>query len=267
VDAEPSAAFAGKMPPSGPARATGSGRDRRGAAKRQVIAKAATAVFVRDGYAAASMDEVAAVAGVSKQTVYKHFGSKEQLFLAVIQEAINGVLDEFFSVLATSFPDSEDLQGDLLRLGRILLTRVLDPELMAVRRLVIAEVGRFPQLGRAWYESGPAALAAALSESLRRLADRGELIIDDPLTAASDFNWLVVSKPQNMVMFGVVDAFTTAEIDQFVTSAVKVFLSAYRPAPVAGSDEGSDARDQGATPGFPRPRPPGPHTRASRGSP
>jgi TetR/AcrR family transcriptional regulator, mexJK operon transcriptional repressor len=225
--------FAGQRPPAvrAPAGTAGVSRDSRGAAKRRVIAKAATGVFLRDGYAAASMDEVAAVAGVSKQTVYKHFGSKEQLFLAVIQEAINGVLDEFFSVLATSFPDSDDLEGDLLRLGRILLIRVLDPELMALRRLVIAEVGRFPQLGRAWYESGPGALAAALSESLRRLAERGELMISDPLAAASDFNWLVVSRPQNMVMFGVADAFTTAELDEFVTSAVKVFLNAYRRAP------------------------------------
>jgi TetR/AcrR family transcriptional regulator, mexJK operon transcriptional repressor len=205
------------------------GRDSRTAAKRRVIAKAATAVFLRDGYVAASMDEVAAVAGVSKQTVYKHFGSKEQLFLAVIREAINGVLDEFFAVLASLFPESEDLEGDLVRLGRILLTRVLDPELMAVRRLVIAEVGRFPQLGKAWYESGPAALAEALSKSLQRLAERGELIIRDPVAAAGDFNWLVVSKPQNMVLFGVVDGFTPAEIEGFVASAVRVFLAAYRP--------------------------------------
>jgi len=242
VNTGPSAAVAGQPPSSvrASARATDDGRDRRGAAKRRAIAQAATAVFLRDGYVAASMDEVAAVAGVSKQTVYKHFGSKEQLFLAVIQEAINGVLDEFFSVLATSFPDSEDLEGDLLRLGRILLTRVLDTELMALRRLVIAEVRRFPQLGRAWYESGPGALVAALSESLRRLAERGELSIGDPLAAASDFNWLVVSRPQNMVIFGVVDAFTTTEIEEFVTSAVTVFLNAYRPGRVASDDDSGD---------------------------
>jgi TetR/AcrR family transcriptional repressor of mexJK operon len=205
------------------------GQTIRRAAKREVIAQGATAVFLRDGYATASMDEVAAAAGVSKQTVYKHFGSKEQLFLAVIHQAINGVLDEFFAVLATSFPGSEDLEGDLLRLGRILLTRVLDPKLMAVRRLVIAEVERFPQLGRAWYECGPGALVAALAESLRRLAGRGELLIDDPIAAAADFNWLVVSKPQNMIMFGVVDCFTTAQLEEFVAGAVRVFLSAYRP--------------------------------------
>ena len=231
MSAERSVSSAGPRAPrrAASARADGDGRSRRGVAKREVIAKAATAVFVRDGYVAASMDEVAAVAGVSKQTVYKHFGSKEQLFLAVIHQAINGVLDEFFPVLATSFPNSDDLEGDLVRLGRILLTRVLDPQLMAVRRLVIAEVGRFPQLGRAWYESGPAALATALAESLRRLAEHGQLVIDDPVAAASDFNWLVVSKPQNMVLFGMVDNFTTAEIARFVTSAVQVFLAAYQP--------------------------------------
>jgi AcrR family transcriptional regulator len=227
---EPAAAFAGQRSPgeSRPLHASGSSQASRGAAKRQVIAKAATAVFLRDGYAAASMDEVSAVAGVSKQTVYKHFGSKEHLFLAVIQQAINGVLDEFLAVLASSFPGSDDLEGDLVRLARILLTRVLDPQLMAVRRLVIAEVGRFPQLGRAWYESGPGALAEALADSLHRLAERGELVIDDPIAAASDFNWLVVSKPQNIMLFGAADTFTPAELEKFVTSAVKVFLTGYR---------------------------------------
>jgi TetR/AcrR family transcriptional repressor of mexJK operon len=203
------------------------GWGRRTANKRQIIAKAATVVFLRDGYVAASMDEVAAVARVAKQTVYKHFGSKEQLFLAVIHDAINGVLDEFFAALADSFPGPEDLEGDLVRLGRILLTRILDPELMALRRLVISEVGRFPQLGKAWYESGPAALANALSHSLQQLAEHGQLTIDDPAAAASDFNWLVVSKPQNMVLFGVVDAFTPTQIEAFVQSAVRVFLAAY----------------------------------------
>jgi TetR/AcrR family transcriptional regulator, mexJK operon transcriptional repressor len=230
LSAEPAATLPGQQSPAGTAApgAAASGRAGQGTAKRRVIAKAATAVFLRDGYAAASMDEITAAAGVSKQTVYNHFGSKEQLFLAVIQQAISGVLDEFLAALATSFPSSQDLEGDLVRLGHILLTRVLDRELMAVRRLVIAEVGRFPQLGRAWYESGPGALAAALAQSLRRLAERGELRIEDPTAAASDFNWLVVSKPQNMMLFGVIDGFTAAEIDQLVTSAVRVFLTAYR---------------------------------------
>jgi TetR/AcrR family transcriptional regulator, mexJK operon transcriptional repressor len=229
------------------AAASGPGPPSRSARKRGAIAKAAATVFLRDGYVSASMDEVAAVAGVSKQTVYKHFGNKEQLFLAVINEVISGVLDEFFAALATSFPDSEDLEGDFIRLGRILLTRVLDPGLMAVRRLVIAEVGRFPQLGRAWYESGPGGLATALSASLRRLAERGQLRIEDPAAAASDFNWLVVSKPQNMILFGVVESFTAAEIEQFVASAVEVFLAAYRPAGVPASsacDAGDDQDDR-----------------------
>jgi TetR/AcrR family transcriptional regulator, mexJK operon transcriptional repressor len=230
LSAGPAATLPGQQSPAGTAApgAAASGRAGQGTAKRRVIAKAATAVFLRDGYAAASMDEITAAAGVSKQTVYNHFGSKEQLFLAVIQQAISGVLDEFLAALATSFPSSQDLEGDLVRLGHILLTRVLDRELMAVRRLVIAEVGRFPQLGRAWYESGPGALAAALAQSLRRLAERGELRIEDPTAAANDFNWLVVSKPQNMMLFGVIDGFTPAEIDQLVTSAVRVFLTAYR---------------------------------------
>src|SRR5689334_18399264 len=97
-----------RLPPAdqAPVHGTG-GRDGRTVAKRRVIAKAATDVFLRHGYVAASMDEVAAVAGVSKQTVYKHFGSKEQLFLAVIHAAINTVLDEIFAMLRSSLPESE----------------------------------------------------------------------------------------------------------------------------------------------------------------
>lgn len=199
----------------------------RGPAKRRAIARAATAVFLREGYVAASMDQVADEAGVSKQTVYKHFGSKEQLFLGVVQQEIDSVLDEFMAVLGSSFPGSSDVEGDLVRLGRILLARVLDPELMAVRRLVIAEVGRFPQLGRAWYESGPGALVTALAQRLSQLARDGELRIDDPVAAASDFNWLVVSRAQNMVLFGVADSLPSADIERFVKSAVRTFLRAY----------------------------------------
>lgn len=229
VGAERSAKLFHESTSDGQPAAGSSAAASRGTRKRRVIARAAATVFVRDGYVATSMDEVAAVAGVGKQTVYNYFGNKEQLFLAVINEAISGVLEEFLATLATSFPGSEDLEGDLVRLGLILLTRVLDPELMAVRRLVIAEVGRFPQLGQAWYESGPGHLAIALSESLRQLAERGQLTIDDPVAAASNFNWLIVSRPQNMVLFGVVDRFTAAEIEEFVASGVKVFLAAYQP--------------------------------------
>ena len=234
------------MPPPAP---SGIRLDGRFARKHQVIAVAAAEVFVREGYAATSMDEVAAVAGVSKQTVYTHFGNKQQLFLAVINEAISGVLDEFLTVLATSFPDTGDLEGDLVRLGRILLTRVMDPGLMAVRRLIIAEAVRFPELGRAWYESGPGRLAIELSESLRQLAENGQLSIEDPVAAASNFNWLIVSKPQNLVLFGVVDSFTTAQLEEFASAAVKVFLAAYGPPPAKlqplSPSRGSSGRSAG----------------------
>ncbi len=221
----------------------GTVRERRRTEKQRVIARAATTVFLRDGYVATSMDEVAALAGVSKQTVYAHFGSKEQLFLAVMEEAIDGVLDDFFAALARSFPGSSDLEGDLVRLGRILLTRILHPELMALRRLVIAEVGRFPQLGQAWYESGPGALIEALAARLQELGEVGDLHVEDPRAAAADFNWLVVSKPQNMMLFGIADRFTSTEIDRLVRAAVRVFLAAYAPVEPTATD-GSVARDR-----------------------
>jgi hypothetical protein len=76
---------------------------------------------------------------------------------------------------------------------------------------------------------GSGTLAATLAQGLRQLADRGELAIDNPLPTASDFSWLVISTPQKMVMFGAAGTFTTAGVEEFVTSAVKVFLAACQP--------------------------------------
>lgn len=94
---------------------------------------------------------------MSKQTVYDHFGGKEQLFLAVITAVKReAVLGQFAAGIGPAIEESADLRASLITLGCCHLRAVLDPDVMALRRLVIGEVRRFPQLGKTWYEQDPA---------------------------------------------------------------------------------------------------------------
>ena len=145
------------------------------------------------------MDEIAALAVVSKQTVYKHFADKQRLFIEIVTTAVNEVSDTVAEeVLALQ--RSERLEEDLRRLAATLLTRVMEPRLLALRRLVIGEAGRFPELGRAFYERGPGRTIAALAVVFEALAARGTLALDDPRAAAGHFNWLIMSAPINRAM-------------------------------------------------------------------
>jgi TetR/AcrR family transcriptional regulator, mexJK operon transcriptional repressor len=210
----------------------------RAAHKRQAIATAAAELFATHGYPATSVDRIAADAGVSKQTVYEYFGSKEQLFLAVMAAAEDTVLTGLAESLAPSIDDPADLERELVSLGKIYLRGVLDPGLMALRRLVIGEVPRFPQLARAWYEAGPGRANRQFAARFQELAQAGILKVDDPLLAANHFSWLVLGMPQNMILFGVADRFSDAELDNFARAAARVFMSAYS----AGADRQTPRR-------------------------
>src|SRR5436190_20060303 len=170
--------------------------ERRSTRKRRAIVEAATAAFLRDGYRGTSMDEIAAKAGVSKQTVYKHFADKERLFSEVVvttvSEASDPVSDE-----VRNLQDTGDIDADLRDLARRQLATVMQPRLMQLRRLVIAEAGRFPELGRAFYERGPGRTLDALATAFEGLRERGALDLDDARIAAQHFNWLIMATPLN----------------------------------------------------------------------
>ena len=93
-----------------------------------------------------------------------------------------------------------DLQAYLEDYANHQLTIVLTPKLMQLRRVVIGEAGRFPELGKALYEGGPKRAMAAMAAMFQHLAKRGLLRIDDAVAAASHFNWLVTSQPLNQAM-------------------------------------------------------------------
>ncbi len=197
------------------------------ARKRRAILEAATDLFLQGGYLGTSMDEIAALAAVSKQTVYKHFGDKERLFTEIVVSSVNEVSDPNTSEVQ-HLGAGGDLETELRQLASRQLGRVMQPKLLQLRRLVIAESGRFPELGRAFYDRGPGRTIAVLAASFERLASQGRLRLDDPLLAAAHFNWLIMSIPLNEAMLlGNDDPPATAELDRYAAAGVSAFLAAY----------------------------------------
>jgi TetR/AcrR family transcriptional regulator, mexJK operon transcriptional repressor len=204
-------------------------RGGRSAEKRRSILEAATESFLRNGYLGTSMDEIAAAAGVSKQTVYKQFADKERLFTEIVLATIDQAGEPFFGGI-DALGGGEDVEGDLGRIAHQLIGVVRDPRLLQLRRLVIGEAGRFPDLGRSYYERGPGRSTEGLAAGFQRLAERGLLRIDDAMLAAQHFNWLVLSIPLNQAMFSIDVNFSEAELERYANEAVRVFLAAYRQA-------------------------------------
>src|SRR3954465_13102572 len=113
----------------------------RSSRKRRAILEAATDAFARSGFRVTSMDEIAAGAAVSKQTVYKHFADKERLFQEIVTTTVDAASDPV-QAEGRSRQDSGDLEAALRALPRRQLGKVMQPRLLALRRLVIAEAGR-----------------------------------------------------------------------------------------------------------------------------
>ena len=199
----------------------------RTARKRRAILDAATRLFLRDGYLATSMDEIAAAAAVSKQTVYKQFVDKQSLFREIVTATVAQVSDPVAEQIA-SLRDSADLAAGLRGLAGALLAQVIQPRVMQLRRLVIAEAGRFPELGRLFYERGPGRTIDALAGAFESLAARGTLRLQDPRLAAEHFNWLVMSAPLNRVMLcGDAELPAQADLDRYADAGTRAFLAAY----------------------------------------
>lgn len=124
--------------------------------------------------------------------------------------------------------DSGNVDADLRDLARRQLAIVMQPRVLRLRRLVIGEAGRFPELGRTFYERGPERTIAALATAFGRLAERGVLKLDDPRLAAAHFNWLVMSIPLNQAMLsGDDNPAAPADLDRYADAGARAFLAAY----------------------------------------
>lgn len=200
----------------------------RSARKRAAILEAATRAFLDHGYRGTSMDAIAQAAQVSKQTVYQHFVDKQRLFAEVIGRTVEEVADPV-SAEIRRLGSGPQLAAELTELARRQLSAVLQPRVLALRRLVIAEAGRFPELGRAFFDQGPGRTVAALGAKFAELSEEGRLQLDDPSAAAAQFNWLVMAAPVNEAMLLGRTSFPTPALALIADRAVAAFLLAYGP--------------------------------------
>jgi AcrR family transcriptional regulator len=201
--------------------------ERRSDRKRRAIIEAATAAFLEHGYRGTSMDVVAARAGVSKQTVYQHFGDKQRLFRELVAATVQEASDPVYDAVR-QLADSGRLDHDLRDLARRLLGLVLQPTVMRLRRLVIAEARDFPDLGQVFYDLGPGRTIAALADTFAQLTRQRRLHAPDAVLAATQFNWLVMAAPLNAAMLlGRDERPTTREINRWADTGVATFLAAY----------------------------------------
>jgi TetR/AcrR family transcriptional regulator, mexJK operon transcriptional repressor len=199
----------------------------RSARKRKLILDAATQAFLSHGYDGTSMDDVAMLAAVSKPTVYKHFADKERLFYEIVL-ATTDPMSELVGLVDTAFSAARDLERDLSAFARELLRALMQPDVLRLRRLVIANAERFPEMGRAWYEHGFERVLAALASQLERLTEQRALAADDAHMAANHFVGLLLWIPINKVMFtGAFDGQSESELQYYADEAVRAFLRAY----------------------------------------
>ncbi|MEU3482124.1 TetR/AcrR family transcriptional regulator [Streptomyces sp. NPDC033754] len=203
----------------------------RAARKRQAVVRAARDLFLREGFGV-GMDAIAAEAGVSKVTVYNHFGSKEALFTAVVAGALDEPLagggeaegPDLALLVAADGPDA--LKAALTDAGRAWVRAVrADDEGRALRTLVATELHRFPELGRAWRAHGPAGHHPAVADALRTLADRGLLEIPDLEVAVLQLYSLLVFPQMVFEQYGT--ELTEELSERLVTDGAEMFLRRY----------------------------------------
>ena len=194
--------------------------------KRAAIVGAATKLFLDAGYADTSMDTIAAVAGVSKRTVYSHFDNKAALFAAV--------MGDLCQRLVGPCPLGDHWTGaprDVLPVvGRWFVTLITSPEAIALQRVVVAESVRVPELGEVFMETGPKMIIGRVSQYLAEQHALGALDVEHAEAAAIQFVEIVKAPIFLPLSLGLRPPPEPDEIDRTVGHAVDVFLRAYAPA-------------------------------------
>jgi len=187
------------------------------------LLEAAIQSFMEKGFDATSMGEIAKEAHASKETFYRHFPTKEELFLAALFRRAEQITAEFGSVLLSQEPPAIAL----LKFGQVVLERLLEPEAMSFRRLMMAESWRFPELQSSLYARGPARVNAALAHYLEDQIKKGTLRKMNSTVAARQFFDLVTAEMTLDMNLPFLPKPTKSEMRQRVKEALDCFLHGY----------------------------------------
>jgi len=201
-------------------------REARKADRRRAILEVAERSFLERGFADTSMSTIAAELGGSKTTLWSYFPSKEELFAAVLDAKIA----EFQRELDETLVPGGGTEAVLDRFGHVLIRKILSPLSIAVHRLIVSEVERFPWIGKTFVERGPDRVRAHLARFLDDEMAAGRLRAGDPTLAARQFIALCqasyyVDRLWRPGVLNMVDA------DTEVAAAITTFMAAWGPVP------------------------------------
>lgn len=200
--------------------------------KAEAILAAAEREFLARGFGAVTMDAIAREASVSKATVYAHFTGKEELFGAVVAE----VTERRFGGFSVEALDPGDIVPSLTTIAERFLDLVLSPEAIAVNRIIVGEVTRFPVLGEVFWAAGPERTRVQIEAFLRRAAEAGTLAMPDARLAAEQFISLVRGEIHLRHMLRLEGESDRAGLAKAATSAVATFLWGFAAAPRKRTD-------------------------------
>lgn len=207
------------VPKSGPGRPKDLG-------KRAAILEAAKQMFTQGGFDGASMDQIAAAAGVSKLTVYSHYGDKEALFVAVVKSHCEQQLP---SSLFEPMPQVP-LRERLLAIAQAFFAMISSPAAVAGHRMLCTPQLCGTALPQLFWEAGPKRVQSDFATLLQCRVDAGELVIADVPRAASQFFTLLKGEPHAQLVFGCGDPTAGVDIDAHLAATVDLFLRAYATA-------------------------------------
>ncbi|MFI4936380.1 MAG: TetR/AcrR family transcriptional regulator [Caulobacterales bacterium] len=191
--------------------------------KNEAILNATSEVLFERGLTA-PLDEIARRAGVSKQTIYNHYGSKAELVKALIERRVTSLTAPLDVPGADAFPEAA-----LASYARGLLETVTMERGVALFRLIIESVPASPELAQAVFAAGPGASRSRLAAFLQREARLGRLKIDNPTEAAEFFAGMVISQHQMQALLGLPSALTAERLERIATEAARRFMRAYAP--------------------------------------
>jgi TetR/AcrR family transcriptional repressor of mexJK operon len=181
----------------------------------------ASELFLAKGYDGVSLDEIIAAVGGSKTTIYSYFEGKEGVFVAAVSALCDEILAKLLRTKAFSMPLREALQA----IGHAYLDAVLSPRAVALQRLVIGEAHRFPEVGRIWFESGPAQTYRLLTDFFEERRRTGEIASVDPHKTAVLFHDMLTYEIHQQVLLGIMAKPKRAVLSDKVRSAIDVLLN------------------------------------------
>ncbi|WP_374012318.1 TetR/AcrR family transcriptional regulator [Pseudoxanthomonas koreensis] len=208
--------------PAAPPRPAGPGRPK-DLAKRASILDAAKRLFVELGYQGVSMDQIAAAAGVSKLTVYSHFGDKETLFSAAIAAKCREVLPDDLFVRPPEGPLREQLRA----IGHAFFQLITSEEAIRMHRMMSTPDSAEYELRELFWDAGPRRIQEVFAGFLQTRVDAGQLRIDDVPLAASQFFSLLKGELHPMLICGLCPGHSTAEVSRHIDATTEFFLRAY----------------------------------------